>query len=203
MVHFFNPESNHNYESYAKEIANLLDQKESVEQTRGDGKIEGSIWAKYSGRDEADNISQNDAEKVIASDLKEKGVDFMRGLLHGMGIEWKPKSILEKILNGEDKNKLQKDENNLKTTDSAVIQKIIDKIKNGEMKFDNGNFLDKDVIKPLPYIPNQGKDSGGINDNVRILPYVPGQDNGYDGSPYVEGEHDGMIMYNKNINNIE
>lgn len=81
---------NVNFSAMAKEIANLLDQKESVEQTRGDGKIEGSIWAKYSGKDEADNISQDDAEKVIASDLKEKGVDFMRGLLHGMGIEWNP-----------------------------------------------------------------------------------------------------------------
>ena len=126
MVHFFNPESNHNYESYAKEIANLLDQKESVEQTRGDGKIEGSIWAKYSGKDEADNISQDDAEKVIASDLKEKGVDFMRGLLHGMGIEWNPQE-LEPI--------------------DEQMQRIKDMIK--KMK-KNGELVGEKMIKTLP-----------------------------------------------------
>ena len=79
---------NVNLNVMAQEIAKLLDQKETDVKTRGDGKIEGSIWAKYSGTEKADRISQTDAVKVIAADLKEKGVDFIRGVLHAMGVDW-------------------------------------------------------------------------------------------------------------------
>ena len=81
---------NADFSAQAKEIAELLDAKEAKKENQGDGKIEGSIWAKYSGTESADRISMADAEKIIASDLKERGIDFMKGLLHGMGIEWEP-----------------------------------------------------------------------------------------------------------------
>jgi hypothetical protein len=77
----------------AQEIAKFLDQKETTEKTRGDGKIEGSIWAKYSGTEIADTISQSDAEKVITMDLLEKGVLFIQGKLSALGIDWKPSAL--------------------------------------------------------------------------------------------------------------
>ena len=80
-----------NFSAMAKEIVELLDSKESSEKTRGDGKIEGSIWGQYSGKAGSDNISVDDAEKVVMVDLQQRGVDFIRGVLHSLGIEWQPK----------------------------------------------------------------------------------------------------------------
>lgn len=80
-----------NFSAMAKEIVELLDSKESSEKTRGDGKIEGSIWGQYSGKAGSDNISVDDAEKVVMVDLQQRGVDFIRGVLHSLGIEWEPK----------------------------------------------------------------------------------------------------------------
>ena len=82
---------NVDFKTMAAEVARLLDQKETEENTRGDGKIEGSIWAKYSGTNSADTISQADAEKVIVVDIATKGVRYIQGVLHSIGINWSPK----------------------------------------------------------------------------------------------------------------
>ena len=81
---------NVDFKAYAQEIAKLLDEKEESKETRGDGKIEGSIWARYSGTEGAEKIAEADAVKIITQDLMDKGVQYMRGLLHGLGIEWNP-----------------------------------------------------------------------------------------------------------------
>jgi len=115
---------NVDFKTMAAEVARLLDQKETEENTRGDGKIEGSIWAKYSGTNSADAISQADAEKVIVVDIATKGVRYIQGVLHSIGINWSPndKSDAEKLENAINAKQDEYAKKHQKTKTSEEIQ---------------------------------------------------------------------------------
>ena len=86
----------------ASEIANLLDANEENSSTRGNNQIEASIWNKFVGQGDTQEvqigngkkslineaISLEDAKKSISTYLLMKGVDSVSKALAKIGINW-------------------------------------------------------------------------------------------------------------------
>ena len=166
----------------AQEIAKLLDANEENVKTRGDGKIENSVWSKFLGSEnnndriniEKKAISISFAVDLIAARIKLVGTKAISNVLKGMGINWTPSVDVK-----PDKETLERIEKNKKN--EAIINKKNEEIeqKRNNIKVEvniDGNKKEmsyNDIAKQLMTFKRRMSSLGVIKDPKTGKPRYP------------------------------